>query len=579
MTDTPDNGPAEDVARIQARILELSRDIEALTREATRPRRIADFASAQRAIEAVWSAYAADPQRLAEAQADLFRRHMQEFTRQPDDAADARPDHATDGAPAAPFEFLRRMHQATSDWLTSLAMDAPGVAAIDRRRAAFVVRQAAAALSPSNLLSGNREALEAFIATGGDSLSRGLSNLKDDLTAGRFAPPQSEPGAFRLGVDLAATPGEVAFANELIELIRYLPSREAVYERPLLIFPPWINKFYVLDLRPENSLAAWLRDQGFTVYIVSWRSADREIADFGWEDYMRLGGRTALDWVAWAHGAPVNAAGYCVGGVLLASLAAQLAEENDPRLASLSLLATQTDFSEPGDLGLFVDDEAIATMTALIDQAGGVMPGEAMREAFDLLRPDSLIWRFAAERYLMGRTPPPFDLLHWNGDQTNLPGRLHLESLRAFYVDNALARGMFQIDGRAIDLGAIAAPLFLQAALRDHISPPASVYKAGRLVGGEVEFVLCDSGHIAGVVNPPSAGKYRHWTREGLPETLGGWLEGATQVEGSWWPRWARWLGARSGALAPPPNAIPDAPPAPGAYVHETLDTIRARGG
>jgi len=322
---------------------------------------------------------------------------------------------------------------------------------------------------------------------------------------------------------------------------------------------------------------AWLRDQGFTVYMVSWRSADSETKDFGWDDYLKFGGRAALDWVHAEHEAPVNVAGYCVGGALASILSARLTRENDPRMGSLTLMAAQTDFSEPGDLGLFIDENSIGGIEQLITEAGGVMPGEAMRDAFNMLRPEDLIWRYVEDRYLLGNAARPFDLLYWNSDQTNLPGPLHTTSLRKLYLENALAKGAFEVEGTAIDLRTVQTPTFIHAARKDHISPFQSVYKGVKLFSGDVTFVLADSGHIAGVVNPPAANKYRYWISDILPPTSDGWMAYAKEHPGSWWPLWSEWLKSRSGDQVPPPGPIKNALPAPGEYVRETLDSIRLK--
>jgi polyhydroxyalkanoate synthase subunit PhaC len=467
----------------------------------------------------------------------------------------------------------------SSGWAENLAWNAPGMTDLDRRRAAFFIRQATAAMAPSNMLAANPKALKALFETSGESIRKGLSQLQADFDAGggRVAVTQTDPDAFDLGVTLASTPGEIVLKNPLIELIRYFPTTRKVRQSPILIFPPWINKYYVLDLTPQNSLVAWLRDQGFTVYIVSWRSADDETKDYGWDDYVRLAGRAALDFVHGQHNAPVNVAGYCVGGALASILSARLAEENDDRLGSLSLLAAQTDFRDPGDLGLFIDATTLPGIARIIDEAGGVMPGEAMRDAFNLLRPEDLIWRYVEQRYLMGEDPRAFDLLYWNGDQTNLPGPLHLESLQRLYIENALANGAFIIDGKPVDLSKIAIPSFVHAARKDHISPFPSVYKGVRVLGGETCFILADSGHIAGVVNPPSANRYRYWTRPDHPATAEGWLAGADETPGSWWPLWADWLHAKSGNEVAPPKRLKGAVAAPGEYIHETLTSIKEK--
>ena len=454
-----------------------------------------------------------------------------------------------------------------------------------KRRAAFFIRQATAAMAPSNLLMGNPKALKALFDSDGQSIQKGFKQLQDDFDAGhgRINVTQSDPDAFELGVSLAVTPGEVVFRNPLIELIRYHATTPTVRTSPVLIFPPWINKYYVLDLTPANSLVAWLRDQGFTVYMVSWRSADAETKDFDWDDYLKLGGRAALDWAHGKHKAPVNIAGYCVGGALASIMAARLAQEGDDRIASLSLLAAQTDFSEPGDLGLFIDENSIGGIAQMIDDAGGVMPGEAMRDAFNLLRPEDLIWRYVEERYLLGKEAKAFDLLYWNSDQTNLPGPLHLASLKRLYLDNALARGGFVVEGKAIDLKAIKAPVFIHAARKDHISPFASVYKGVGLFGGDVTFLLADSGHIAGVVNPPASNKYRYWTGANHPPKPDNWLAYASRasrlvVAGV--GRLAEARGAKSPQLkARRAGDVRDAGEhsreASGASVRETLESIQ----
>jgi len=586
-TPPPGSGALGDVSfqRLGQRIADLSRELSDITRLAGQaaPRKL-ELEAASAAFKSLAEAYAKKPEAFSEAQLDLFGRQsnaLQEMSQGSPSAegdADARfSDPAWRENPF--FDFVRRIFLAQSGWAENLAWNAPGLSETERRRAAFFIRQAMAAFAPSNLLMGNPKALKALFDSDGQSIQRGFAQLQADFDAGqgRISVTQSDPDAFELGRNLAVTPGEVVLKNPLIELIRYFPATKTVRESPVLIFPPWINKYYVLDLTPANSLVAWLRDQGFTVYMVSWRSADDETKDFGWDDYYRLGARAALDFVASEHGAAVNAAGYCVGGALLSILAARLAEEGDDRLASISLLAAQTDFSEPGDLGLFIDDHSIAGIDQMISEAGGVMPGEAMRDAFNLLRPEDLIWRYVEERYLLGQSPRPFDLLYWNSDQTNLPGPLHIASLRKLYLENALAKGGFTIEGKPVDLSKIKAPVFIHAARKDHISPFASVYKGVKLFGGDVTFLLADSGHIAGVVNPPASNKYRYWTGPNLPPAPDNWLAYATEHPGSWWPLWAEWLRENAGAEVAPAAPMKGALPAPGTYVRETLETIKAR--
>lgn len=571
--------------RLGQKIADLSRELSDITKLAgtAAPRKL-ELEAATSAFKSLAEAYSKQPEAFNNAQLDLFGRHteaLQEMSAGfPSMVADTDPRFADAAWRENPFfDFMRRIYLAQSSWAENLAWNAPGLSDTERRRAAFFIKQATAAMAPSNMLMGNPRALKALFETDGQSVQRGFVQLQDDFNSGRgrISPTQTDPDAFEPGRNLAVTPGEVVLKNELIELLRYHPTTDTVRQSPILIFPPWINKYYVLDLTPANSFVGWLRDQGFTVYMVSWRSADDDTSSFGWDDYLEHGGRAALDWVNKEHNAPVNVAGYCVGGALASILAARLAVANDTRMASLTLLAAQTDFSEPGDLGLFIDDASIGGIEQLITEAGGVMPGEAMRDAFNLLRPEDLIWRYVEDRYLLGNEAKAFDLLYWNSDQTNLPGPLHTTSLRRLYLENALATGAFVVEGQPVDLSAIKIPVFIHAAKKDHISPFQSVYKGVKLFSGDVAFVLADSGHIAGVVNPPAANKYRYWTSDILPPSADGWMAYAKEHPGSWWPLWADWLKLRSGKDTPPPAAIPTAKPAPGSYVLETLTTIREK--
>jgi polyhydroxyalkanoate synthase len=563
--------------RLGERIADLAQDLADISRLAgARGPSLEALEPAAAAFRRMIDAWSQDPEAFSRAHMDLLERQMEIYRAlsagEPSPEADADRRFSDPSWKDNPFtDFLRRSFLTQAAWSENLAWSAPGLSETDRRKAAFLIRQTSAALSPSNLLATNPRALKALFSSEGRSLMAGFDWLQRDFDAGgaRISPRQSDPDAFRPGVNIATTPGEVIMRNELAELLRYHPSTQQVAERPILIIPPWINKYYILDLTPQNSLAAWLRDQGFTVYMLSWKPADASTRDFGWDDYLLLGGRAALERIAELHSSPPHAVGYCMGGALLCVLAACLAMDRSetPAPASLTLLAAQTDFSDPGDLALFADKEALQSVERLIRDSGGVMPGEAMSEAFNMLRPEDLIWRFVEERYLLGQSPEAFDLLHWNSDQTDLPGPLHLTCLRELYGANALTRGVFPAEGRQVGLSGIRAPVFIQATRKDHISPFPSVYRTARHLDTEVSFLLADSGHIAGVINPPSAGKYRYWTNPDLPETAEAWLEGATEHPGSWWPVWRDWLMARSGPGVAPPSPIPDADPAPGRYV------------
>ena len=563
--------------RLGLKIADLTRelaDISALAAGSQTP--LTALEPAAGAFRRMIEAWAAAPEAFSQAHMELLARHTDIF--QAMSAGEPSPEGDRDRRFSDPSwrenpfaDYMRRTFLAQAAWSENLAWTAPGLSETDRRKAAFFMRQASAALSPSNLLAANPRALKALFSSEGRSISEGFNRLQRDFDAGggRIRPEQSDPEAFRPGVNIAATPGEVVLRNDLIELIRYHASTETVVSTPILIFPPWINKFYILDLTPENSLVAWLRDQGFTVYIISWKPADETTRRFDWDDYLRLGARTALSHVAAAHAAPPHAVGYCMGGALLSVLAARLAQEGrtEDRPASLTLLAAQTDFSDPGDLSLFADEAALRASEDLIAASGGIMPGEAMAEAFNLLRPEDLIWRFVEERYLLGQPPEPFDLLHWNSDQADLPGPLHMTSLRELYGANALAQGTFPAEGTRVGLEEIDAPVFLHAARKDHISPFPSVYRTLHLLKTEATFLLADSGHIAGVVNPPSSGKYRYWLNPEQPATAELWLDGAQERPGSWWPVWSAWLMERSGPQTAPPARIEGARAAPGDYV------------
>ncbi len=344
----------------------------------------------------------------------------------------------------------------------------------------------------------------------------------------------------------------MVFRNELIELLQFSPVTEEVHETPLLIFPPWINKYYILDLREENSMIRWLTEQGHTVFVVSWRSGEDEIKDFDWDDYVMRGFYPALSEVLEiCKTKQANLVGYCIGGTMASSAIAHMAKKNDKRVASVTYFASQADFAEAGDLLVFTDDTAISHIETLIADNGGLMAGEDMAETFNYLRPVDLVWRYVVDNYMLGKKPRAFDLLYWNGDQTNIPGPTHLTYLKDLYRDNALSEGNFTVAGERVELGAIEVPSFFQASRDDHIAPFRSIYRAACKFGGKPKFVLSGSGHIAGVINHPSAMKYQHWTNESLPSSPDDWLKGAEETPGSWWPCWGEWLKARSGPLVP----------------------------
>jgi polyhydroxyalkanoate synthase subunit PhaC len=367
------------------------------------------------------------------------------------------------------------------------------------------------------------------------------------------------------------------FRNHIMELLQYSPTTDEVYERPLLIFPPWINKFYIIDLRPENSMVRWLVGQGYTVFLVSWVNPDARLAQKGFEDYMRDGVFAALDAVEKATGVrDPNCVGYCIGGTLLAATLAYMAsgkdkDWGDDRINSATFWAAQTDFSEAGELSVFVDEAQLEALKQKMDSEGGVLPGSKMAGAFNMLRANDLIWSFVINNYLLGKQPMPFDLLYWNSDTTRMPEKLHLSYLRQCYKENALAKGKMEMAGVKLDLHKVKVPVYLQSAREDHIAPANSVFKSVNLFGGPVRFIIAGSGHIAGVINPPAAKKYQYWTNDAGAKDIESWRKGSTEHPGSWWPDWDKWLSKLSGpkvpARQPGDGGLKPLGDAPGTYV------------
>ena len=547
---------------------------------------------------ALLKSMAANPTVIMEAQFQLWRNYMGLWERTANRmlGGDAKPVVAPasgdkrfkdkDWEENQIFDFIKQSYLLTANWMQETVAKVDGDLDIKmRKRIEFYTKQFADAIAPTNFVMTNPEVLRTTLQSNGENLVKGLNNLLEDLDRGegQLSIRQSAD-AFRIGENIATAPGKVVFRNALIELLQFDPTTEKVHEKPLLIFPPWINKFYILDLRPENSFIRWAVGQGYTVFVASWVNPDRKLAQKTFEDYMREGIFAALDAVTAATGVEkVNTIGYCIGGTLLSATLAYMAATGDERVNSATFFAAQADFSEAGDLQIFIDDEQLESMRQTMEQAGGVLEGKKMGTTFNMLRANDLIWSFVVSNYLLGKEPAPFDLLYWNSDTTRMPEATHLFYLREFYKNNALSQGKMSFGKVKLDLKKVKVPVYLQSAKEDHIAPFRSVYKSTRLFGGPVRFIIAGSGHIAGVINPPSAKKYQFWTNDTAgagtdgkikgpyPATVEEWQSGTTEHPGSWWGDWDAWLSKQSGkkiaARKPGDGKLKVLGDAPGTYV------------
>ncbi|QQR70075.1 MAG: class I poly(R)-hydroxyalkanoic acid synthase [Alphaproteobacteria bacterium] len=483
----------------------------------------------------------------------------------------------------AVFSFIKQSYLLTARSMQSMVEKVEGLDEKTERRLDFYVRQFVDALSPSNFLGTNPQVLRETLSSGGENLIKGLSNLLEDLERGegdlRIA--MTDDSAFKLGENLAITPGKVVFRNHLMELIHYEPITPKVHAAPLLIVPPWINKFYILDMREKNSFVRFALEQGHAVFMLSWVNPDSRHRDVNFEDYMSDGILAALQAIHKATKAThVNAIGYCLGGTLLASTMAFLAAGGAqklglpaslPQISSATFFVTLMDFAEPGELEVFIDEEQIHALESRMAERG-YLEGHEMATTFNMLRANDLIWSFVVNNYLLGREPLPFDLLYWNADSTNMPAAMHSFYLRNMYQRNLLAKpNGISLHGVPIDLRRIKTPSFFLSTREDHIAPWASTYAGTQLLKGQNRFVLAGSGHIAGVINPPASGKYGYWTNTRLPAEPQVWLESAKAQEGSWWPHWAQWLGEHAGPMVtawkPGAGGLKALADAPGTYV------------
>ena len=584
-------------AQNMARVFEQAAQIARMVAERPQPSlqeaetQLTPMEQVTKTLGAVTQAYMNDPQKLMDAQMQLWNAYGQLWQnawakllgQQPPPVAEpSRSDKRfkdKDWQEHTVFDFLKQFYLISANWAQDMVKNAEGVDEHTRRKARFYVEQIANALSPSNFAVTNPEVLRTTLATNGANLIEGLKHLQEDMQTpdGRLRIKQTDMTAFEIGRNIATTPGKVVFRNETFELIQYSPTQAETYAYPLVIFPPWINKFYILDLNAKKSFVKWAVDQGLTVFIVSWVNADEKQARKSFSDYMREGFLEAIQAAMDATGAEkVNVIGYCIGGTLTAASLGWMAAQNDKRVNAATFFTTQVDFEKAGDLLVYVDEEQVKWIEGRMKDKG-YLPGTRMADAFNLLRSNDLIWSYVVNNYMLGKDPMPFDLLYWNADSTRMPAGVHSFYLRECYMANKLSQGKMVLDNVRIDLKKVKIPVYNLAAREDHIAPLASVFRLGRFFGGDTRLVVSGSGHIAGVVNPPEANKYQYWTNEKGAATLDDWLKGATETPGSWWPDWARWIGERSGAKvkAPAPGSgklkvIGDAP---GTYVRVKADS------
>jgi poly[(R)-3-hydroxyalkanoate] polymerase subunit PhaC len=525
----------------------------------------------------------ADPTTVAKAQIDLFNDSVAIWQKtaermfmlrapDADKPKDKRFKHP-EWQENAVFNFVKESYLVAARSILSTVREVKGMDETTARKVDFYTRQFVDALSPSNFIATNPEVLTATLESGGQNLLKGLENLLADLGRGegRLSIKMTDMSAFRLGENIATTPGKVVFQNNLMQLIQYAPSTKEVRRRPLLIVPPWINKFYVLDLQPKNSLIKWAVDQGHTVFVISWVNPDEKLAEKGFEDYMLEGPIAALEAIERAtNERQVNVIGYCLGGTLLASTAAYMTAKNDDRIASATYFVTLVDFTDVGDMAVFIDEEQLASLERRMRERG-YLDAQDMATSFNMLRANDLIWSFVVNNYLLGKEQVPFDLLFWNSDSTRMPAAMHSFYLRNMYHQNLLAKpGGISLAGTPIDLSKIKIPSFILSTREDHIAPWKSTYAATRLYSGPVKFVLSASGHMAGVISAPGS-KYGHWTNDNLPPTADEWLSDAASHQGSWWPVWDEWITRldpeRAPARDPGAGGLPVIEDAPGSYV------------
>ncbi|NGO51325.1 class I poly(R)-hydroxyalkanoic acid synthase [Allomesorhizobium camelthorni] len=526
-----------------------------------------------------------DPSRALEAQTRLFAGYLDVWSKSlhrvaaGEDVEDtAKPDRGDkrfqdpEWGRNAFFDFLKQAYLVTSRWAGDLVEHADGLDEHTRHKAGFYMKQVTNAISPSNFILTNPELFRETVASNGENLVRGMKMLAEDIAAGKgdLKLRQADYSPFELGKNVAVTPGKVVGRSDVAEILQYEPSTETVLKRPLLICPPWINKFYILDLNPQKSFIRWAVEQGHTVFVISWVNPDSRHGMKGWEAYVREGLQYGLDIVDRATGEKdVNVIGYCVGGTLLAAALSLLAQEGDDRIKSATFFTTQVDFTYAGDLKVFVDEDQVAAVERAMGDKG-YLEGTKMATAFNMLRSGDLIWPYVVNNYMRGKDPTPFDLLYWNADSTRMAAANHSFYLRNCYLENNLAKGSMELAGCRLSLADITIPVYNLAAREDHIAPARSVFLGCKYFGGDVEYVMAGSGHIAGVVNPPSMNKYQYWTGGKPVGDFEDWIAKARENPGSWWPHWQKWIEKKDATRVParvPGKRIEVLGDAPGTYV------------
>ena len=537
----------------------------------------------------------ADPYRLAEAQLNLlweysalWQTSLLKLLGQPaapvaEPASSDKRFRHEDWQQHFLFDYVKQSYLITARWLHEAVASVEGLDEHTRKKVDFFTRQYIDALAPSNFALTNPEVFRETIASGGQNLVKGLNNLLDDIERGngQLRISMTDSKAFELGVNIATTPGQVVFQNDLMQLIQYQPATPKVAKRPLLIIPPWINKYYILDLREKNSFVRWCVEQGLTVFVVSWVNPDERHAGKDFEDYLLEGPLAALDAIEKATGEKsCNVLGYCLGGTLLAAALAYLAAKNDKRIASATFMTSLIDFAGAGELEVFIDEDQVSSLERKMNERG-YLEGSHMANTFNMLRSNDLIWSFVINNYLLGRDPFPFDLLHWNQDSTRMPAKMHSFYLRNMYMGNKLREpGGITLAGVPVDVTRVTTPSYFVSAMEDHIAPWKTTYAGAKVLSGDRRFVLSGSGHIAGMINPPAAKKYGYWTNDKLAGTPEAWLEAAKQHEGSWWTDWIGWLrpyigtqvAAREIGKGRGQTRLRALEPAPGSYARQRAD-------